>query len=374
MDEITQKVVDGTAWREFCDLLAEAGDVVLAEASPDDPLDRAEGFRLLTRLLRGALENHLEYGRPTHPELICTCHETIKIVGENPDNHYLGTSLDGQYDYRVWGTRGEAQWISFNLFSGAGFGGGGPGTGATLHEEQMHVEPDGSFEVIISQREHHGNWLRSEAATRSLTIRQTFLDKRAQEHAALHIERLDADGSPPGPLTPHQLYRSLLTAGHYVKAVAAIGADWAVRQAQWPNRFTDEAELDETDKFKDPQIIWHQAYFELADDEALVVEFVPPECEYWMIALHNHWMETLDYVHHQSTLNCHSSVLEPDGSARFVIAHRDPGVANWLDTAGHERGTVGVRWVGPDVTDVLPATMVVKLSSLEKGNAWPSTT
>ena len=374
MDEITQKVVDGTAWREFCDLLAEAGDVVLAEASPDDPLDRAEGFRLLTRLLRGALENHLEYGRPTHPELICTCHETIKIVGENPDNHYLGTSLDGQYDYRVWGTRGAAKWISFNLFSGAGFGGGGPGTGATLHEEQMHVEPDGSFEVIISQREHPGNWLRSEAATRSLTIRQTFLDKRAQEHAALHIERLDADGSPPGPLTPHQLYRSLLTAGHYVKAVAAIGADWAVRQAQWPNRFTDEAELDETDKFKDPQIIWHQAYFELADDEALVVEFVPPECEYWMIALHNHWMETLDYVHHQSTLNCHSSVLEPDGSARFVIAHRDPGVANWLDTAGHERGTVGVRWVGPDVTDVLPATMVVKLSSLEKGNAWPSTT
>jgi hypothetical protein len=374
MDEIEQKVVDGTAWREFCDLLADAGEVILAEGNPDDPLDRAEGYRMLTRLLRGALENKLEYGRAAEPELICTCHETIKIVGENPDNHYLGTSLDGKYDYRVWGTRGEAQWISFNLFSGAGFGGGGPGTGATLHEEQMHVEPDGSFEVIISQREHPGNWLESEAATRSLTIRQTFLDKRAQEHAVLHIERLDGDGSPPGPLTPHQLYRSLLTAGHYVKAVAAIGADWAVRQSQWPNQFTDAAELDETDKFKDPQIIWHQAYFELADDEALLVEFVPPECEYWMIALHNHWMETLDYVHHQSTLNCHTAVLEPDGSARFVIARRDPGVANWLDTTGHERGTVGVRWVGPGVVDVLPATMVVKLSSLEKGNAWPSTT
>ena len=364
MDEVTQKVVDGTAWREFCDLLAEAGDVVLAEGNPDDPLDRAEGYRLLTRLLRGSLENYLEYGRPTHPELICTCHETIKVVGENPDNHYLGTSLDGQYDYRVWGTRGAAKWISFNRFSGAGFGGGGPGTGATLHEEQMHIEPDGTFEVIISPREHPGNWLRSEAETRSLTIRQTFLDKRGQEHAVLHIERLGGDGSPPPPLTPHHLYRSLLTAGHYVKAVAAIGAEWAMRQAQWPNQFTDEAEKDETDKFKDPQITWHQAYFELADDEALVVEFTPPDCDYWMIALHNHWMETLDYVHHQSTLNCHSAVLEPDGSARFVVAHRDPGEPNWLDTAGHERGTVGVRWVGPDVIDVLPATKVVKLAPL----------
>ena len=139
------------------------------------------------------------------PQLICTCHETIKIVGENPDNHYLGASLDGKYDYRIWGTRGEAKWISFNLFSGAGFGGGGPGTGATLHEEQMHIEPDGTFEVIISQREHPGNWLRSEADTRSLAIRQTFLDKRSQEHADLHIERIGADGSPPAPLTPEDL-------------------------------------------------------------------------------------------------------------------------------------------------------------------------
>ncbi len=364
MDETTQKVVDGTAWREFCDLLADAGDAILADGNPDDPLTRAEGFRMLTRLLRGALESNLEYGRATQPELICTCHETIKIVGENPDNHYLGTSLDGQYDYRIRGTRGEAKWISFNLFSGAGFGGGGPGTGTTMHEEQMHIEPDGTFEVIVSQREHPGNWLRSEAATRSLVVRQTFLDKRHQRHAEMRIERIDDDGTTHEPLQPQELYDSLIYAGYYVKGVAQIGAQWATRQAQWPNVFTDEAQLPETDKFKDPQIKWHQAYFDLGQDEALVVEVTPPACEYWMIALHNHWMETLDYVHHQSTLNCHSARLEPDGSVRFVVSHVDPGVPNWLDTAGHQRGTVGVRWVGPDVVDVLPATRVVTLDSL----------
>jgi hypothetical protein len=370
-DEITQKVVDGTAWREFCDLLADAGSTILAEGNPDDPLDRAEGFRMLTRLLRGALESKLEYGRASHPALICTCHETIKIVGENPDNHYLGSSLDGRYDYRIWGTRGDAKWISFNLFSGAGFGGGGPGTGATLHEEQMHIEPDGSFEVIISQRPHSGNWLAAEPETRSIAIRQTFLDKRHQTHADLHIERIDEQVADPEPLTAEQLYLSLIYAGLYVKGVADIGSQWAIRQAQWPNRFTDEAELAETDKFKDPQIKWHQAYFELDDDQALVVEVTPPECEYWMIALHNHWMETLDYVHHQSTLNCRSSVREDDGSVRFVIAHRDPGVPNWLDTAGHRRGTVGVRWVGPDVVDVLPDTRVVDLASLSRPPSSP---
>jgi hypothetical protein len=179
----------------------------------------------------------------------------------------------------------------------------------------------------------------------------------------MHIERLD-DGTPPGPLSAEHLYHSLLYAGLYVKGVADIGAGWATRQARWPNVFTDEAELPETDKFKDPQITWHQAYFDLADDEALVIEAMPPDCEYWMVALHNHWMETLDYTRHQITLNSRSSVLEEDGSVRWVVAHDDPGVPNWLDTAGHRVGTVGVRWVGPDVTDVLPSTRVVKLSDL----------
>jgi hypothetical protein len=32
---------------------------------------------------------------------------------------------------------------------------------------------------------------------------------------------------------------------------------------------------------------------------------------------------------------------------------------DWLDTAGHQRGTVGVRWVGKDVVDVVPTTEVV---------------
>jgi hypothetical protein len=188
----------------------------------------------------------------------------------------------------------------------------------------------------------------------------------------MRIERIDEEQAPPDPLSPEELYHALLYAGFYAKGVAEIGAQWATRQSNWLNVFTDEAELPETAKFKDPQIKWHQAYFELADDEMLLVEVTPPECEYWMIALHNHWMETLDYVHHQSTLNCQSAELEADGSVRFAVAHEDPGLPNWLDTAGHARGTVGVRWVGPDVADVLPSTRVVKVTSGARGSSSPS--
>ena len=43
-------------WATFCDLLRESGDVVLREDTPDDTLDHAEGYRMLTRLLRAGLE------------------------------------------------------------------------------------------------------------------------------------------------------------------------------------------------------------------------------------------------------------------------------------------------------------------------------
>ena len=58
----------------------------------------------------------------------------------------------------------------------------------------------------------------------------------------MHIERLETDDTPPEPLTPEELYLSLIYAGFYVKGVAEIGAQWATRQSQWPNIFTDEAE------------------------------------------------------------------------------------------------------------------------------------
>ena len=44
MDEITQKVVDGTAWREFCDLLADAGEVDPRRGQPRRPARPRRGL------------------------------------------------------------------------------------------------------------------------------------------------------------------------------------------------------------------------------------------------------------------------------------------------------------------------------------------
>ncbi len=86
----------------------------------------------------------------------------------------------------------------------------------------------------------------------------------------------------------------------------------------------------------DPNIFYYHGYFELAEDEALVIEVERiPECRAWNLQTDNYWMESLDYRYHRIHLNKHTAKYRADGGVTMVLAHRDPGVDNWLDTAGH---------------------------------------
>ena len=103
--------------------------------------------------------------------------------------------------------------------------------------------------------------------------------------------------------------------------------------------------------------------FELDPDEALILEFEPPKGIYWSISLGNPWLETIHYGRHQSSLNGHQAVVDADGTARFVIASSDPGVTNWLDSAGHSNGAILLRCVRTESAPV-PATRVVKYANV----------
>ena len=66
---------------------------------------------------------------------------------------------------------------------------------------------------------------------------------------------------------------------------------------------------------------------------------------------------------HQSSLNGHQSAIDDDGMVRVVVAHEDPGVANWLDTAGHSAGPVILRCVRTRSAPV-PSARVVKFAEV----------
>lgn len=361
-----RRILDGSAWSEFCRALERAGEVVLRPGSPLDPFDRAEGFRYLSRLARVALESHIEFADPLFPVLRRPAHETVKIGADNPDNHYQSAAISGAHEYRIRGTRGTVHYLGFGTYAGSYGTSGRRGQTGYLDAREMRIEPDGSFEIVLSCREPRStNWLRMEPDTSSLIVRQTFRDRANERIAELHIERIGA-ADKPAPLTPAFLDRGLQAAAAYVHGTASLFADWAEGFAKRKNELPRFDAAVAAAAHGDPNIVYYHGYFELADGEALVIEFTPPACEYWNFQLGNHWMESLDFRYHTVALNGHQVQAEPDGSVRLVVAHADPGVANWLDTAGHRRGTMCLRWVGARERPV-PRTRVMRACDLGPG-------
>ena len=95
----------------------------------------------------------------------------------------------------------------------------------------------------------------------------------------------------------------------------------------------------------DPSIYYHNSYWSLEPEEALIIEFRPPDCRTWNFQLSSYWMESLDYRYHRISLSNYDARLEPNGSVRIVVASCDPGHANWLTTANHRCGGMLLRYV-----------------------------
>jgi hypothetical protein len=106
------------------------------------------------------------------------------------------------------------------------------------------------------------------------------------------------------------------------------------------------------------------APYALAPDEALVITGRWPTCQFANVALWNRYLQTFDYAHRPVSRNRANTTLEPDGSFRMVIAHADPGVANWIDTESRPFGMVFWRFFMPE-GEIQPLdAAVVKLADL----------
>jgi len=362
-DLARQSMVEGRAWQEFCDALRRAGEQVLRPEAPADPFNRAEGFRYLSRLIRAGLESCVEFADPDFPVFYSLAHETIKIGADNPDNLYLNARVDGRLEYRITGSRGTVHYLGISTKAG-GYGTTGcmEPTGF-VDSGTLQVAPDGSFEMTLSATPQPGNWLRMAPETEMLIVRQTFLDRTREVPARLEIERIPR-GDNATPLDPGEFAAKLQGAGRFVEGTARLFADWVQGFAAHPNVLPPQDQRPYQAAGGDPSIHYYHGYWVLGDDEALVIE-VPraPECETWNFQLNNYWMESLDYRHHRIHVNKHTAAHNPDGSATLVVAHRDPGLPNWLDTAGHGLGTMCFRWIRAREI-VHPSARVVKLRAL----------
>jgi hypothetical protein len=230
-------------------------------------------------------------------------------------------------------------------------------------DNNMVFEADGSFEIIASPTPKPGNWLRMEPETNYLLLRQTLLDRTVERPGHFHIERIGAPASPK-PWNVATIAAGLEKVTSYVEGTAKTFANLAKLLMNQPNRFTDFG----PDFFKnsggDPRLTYMVGYFSIAEDEAWVIDFMPPRAPYWNFSIYSHWNQTFDARYRKVGVNNHDARLNGDGSMTIVVASRDAGLGNWLDTDGHIEGQGVFR--GLDSLDVPTMTFrVVKLAELQ---------
>jgi hypothetical protein len=90
------------------------------------------------------------------------------------------------------------------------------------------------------------------------------------------------------------------------------------------------------------------------------------------------WMIQPDVRTHQVCLNKSQVTKSADGTVTYVLALKDPGAANWIDTTGLHDGLCVVRWqaipAGLDGNTLFREFKVVKLSELAAMKDLPRVT
>ncbi len=365
-DVFDRKVVSGLAWTEFCENLKTAGAALVFAGAPQDPAQQAEGIRYLSRLTRAGLEAFLEYSDPKYPIFRRTVHETIKMGADNPDNYYLNAQISGDYEYLIKGRRNTIHY--FGLFTQNGSYGttGGLMPCGVLEDGELQVDPDGSFEIILSKERKGKNWLKIEDETTLLMVRQTYFDRRNEIPVDMTIEAIGVTDKPD-PMTSQQLVEGLNMATLFVAGAPMLFAKWAKGFQKHTNKLPIFDPEISNKAGGDANIIYYHSHWKLDEDQALVIHAQLPDCDTWNFQLNNYWMESLDYRYHNICINGYTAAANDDGTVTVVVAHKNPGHANWIETAGHYEGTMCWRWYRP--TSEVPSaieTQVVRLKELKE--------
>jgi hypothetical protein len=358
-----EDLVSGRAWSHLLDSLGKAADVVRSNEVARNPADLAAGFRHLLVLLSLGADQALR--ADSDPVLAITpsgVDNVYKWGMDCPDCIYTGAPLRGGETYHVRGNRGTARYVGLQSMAGMA-------SSANLLLDELDLGPNGEVELVLSAKPHDGNWLPIADNATVLVVRHFFYDWDSEVASSLSIERVGENRKDRGdrsgtrgraPADPREIVaRQLIALGDFVLGNLDFFLQFS--RPETPNTFLPP--LDGTHMGAAAENRPVIGSFQLEADEALVVQVTPPEGLYWSYSLGNPWWETIDYARHQTSLNGHQAAVDDDGILRVVIAHQDPGVANWLDTAGHSAGPVILRCVRTESAPI-PQTHVVRFDDL----------
>ena len=323
-----------------------------------------------------------------------------RLLYDNPDTIYRFIPVNKTSEYVLTGRlyEGIPADTTFSVLEGTS------GTTSTiLTLDDLDVSPDGSFVITVSgaaatpgQRNH----LQLTSSSTLIAARNTLGDWAVEEPMELEVQRVSGPpnslfaqlggfvllGSlvndnpllaslasliPPLAIAEAPIVRGSLTAllmivrgaNQEAKYMALATTDPATGELRPPNVMTPPASNAE---FLANQL-QSNGYFQLDDDEALVLTIDPASAGFFTVPVYNDWTITGDYWNQQTSLNNDQSVANLDGTYTMVVSPTDPLVRNWVSTGGLNQGIISMRFqnLDPDSPDT-PSVIsrVVKIADL----------
>jgi hypothetical protein len=361
-----------TAWQSFHAAQTEVLGWMTSEPRfHDQPQHRAKAYHTMMEALAMAY-NFAVAPRMLHPRVQVNTgwFSDYYTLGQNgPDLHYAVIFLDGAQTYRLTGDYGDCKLILFQLINHLS---GHPDSRMIGdHDLEAFAAPDGRFDIVLSADEQPGHWIKLDrTCERHFVLMRRFMAAPGDRPATLKLDRIsaltdthyDADEFDEGAMA-----RRIEAATHFLrylirdfnlnlfKAYVGVGGGFN-NMAFLPGTITSQV----GSSFSN----YAMTGFDLAEDEALIITLDPlPDGVYWSFQLGDVWSRSLNYMYRQTSLNMEQVVMDSDGACRVVVAHGDPGIANWLDTTGHVQGTVVFRNYKASGQPV-PQTVKIKLADV----------
>lgn len=311
------------------DAIAEAERLVREAPLIESEADLLEGLQYLAGCIAACTHLAFDYDRD-HPFLHSGTGPFTKMGLDNPDTLYFGTRVQAGNEYVVTGTRGTTTDLSFQLLGGEYTDDNVPDSETAFDDRQLDVAADGEYE-----------WRFTPKTNAQLVIREVYNDWSARR-GKVAIARTDTAGTAPPALTKDLIEKRFAVAG---KQLVQRVKTWL----QFPQWFYTNIPVN---TMVAPRLTpgglatqySSAGHFDLAPDQALVITLPVTDAPYLGFQLGSLWYISLDYINHQTSLNGTQAQADPDGKIRIVVAERNPGVTNWVETDGHRKGFLQFRW------------------------------
>jgi hypothetical protein len=325
----------------FAAAVAEAEKIITDAPHVRTDLDLAEGYDYLAGSIRASLQLAWAYDRD-FPFFTQSTGPYTKMGLDNPDTLYFHAYVREDAEYVVSGRRGSTADLSFQVLNGDYSPVDVPDSLAAFDDRAIEIAEDGTFEIRFGPGKAGPNYFHLGDGSAMLIVREVYSDWTNEQRGMIRIRRVDTTGSAPPAAA-----KDLMAKRYGVAGKMLIGR--LKTFLAFPNWFYLKLPVNTmTEPRSTPGGLTTQfssvGHYDLADDQAMIITVPASEAPYQGFQLGSMWYISLDYINHQTSLTADQSRIDPDGKIRYVVSERNPGLANWIETTGHARGYLQIRW------------------------------